>query len=92
MVQKVSGDTIFMTDTLSCVYSQNGEPLSNWFNWVSLIAFVVTLICFAITCYQIYQVKSVSKQVKDAVDDNNKQIRDSISLSTVTNVIIRKNF
>lgn len=80
-------DTISLRDSLSCVCQQSGEPLSNWFDWVSLIASVATLICFAITCFQIYQVKSVSKQVKEAVKDNNQQIKNSISLYRVTDAL-----
>lgn len=80
-------DTISLRDSLSCVCQQSGEPLSNWFDWVSLIASAATLICFAITCFQIYQVKSVSKQVREAVNDNNKQIKNSISLYKVTDAL-----
>ena len=80
MVNTMPIDTISLRDSLSCVCQQSGEPLSNWFDWVSLIASAATLICFAITCFQIYQVKSVSKQVREAVNDNNKQIKNSISL------------
>ncbi len=87
MIHNIASDTISLRDSISCVCSQNTEPLSNWYDWVSLIASVVTLICFIITCIQIYQVKSVSKQVREAVNDNNKQIRDSISLSTVTDAL-----
>lgn len=83
----MSIDTISLRDSLSCVCQQSGEPLSNWFDWVSLIASVATLICFAITCFQIYQVKSVSKQVKEAVKDNNQQIKNSISLYRVTDAL-----
>lgn len=87
MVHTMPIDTISLSDTLSCACSQSCEPLSNWFDWVSLIASLATLICFAITCFQIYQVKSVSKQVRDAVHDNNNQIRDSITLSSVTDAL-----
>lgn len=80
-------DTISLRDSLSCACSQSSEPLSNWFDWVSLIASLATLICFAITCFQIYQVKSVSKQVSEAVNDNNRRIRDSITLSTVADAL-----
>lgn len=80
-------NTISLRDSLSCVCQQNSEPLSNWFDWVSLIASIVTLICFVITCIQIYQVKSVSKQVREAVNDNNKQIKNSISLYKVTDAL-----
>lgn len=83
----MSIDTLSLEDSLSCVCQQSGEPLSNWFDWVSLIASVATLICFAITCFQIYQVKSVSKQVREAVNDNNKQIKNSISLYKVTDAL-----
>lgn len=69
-----------LRNSLSCVCQQSGEPLSNWFDWVSLIASVATLICFAITCFQIYQIKSVSKQVREAVNDNNKQIKNGALL------------
>ena len=87
MVQKVISDTIYIKDSLVCACSQNGELLSNWFDWVSLIASIVTLICFVITCIQIYKVKSVSEQVKESVNDNNKRIRDSITLSTVADAL-----
>ena len=87
MVHTMPIDTISLRDSLSCVCQQSGEPLSNWFDWVSLIASVATLICFAITCFQIYQVKSVSKQVKEAVKDNNQQIKNSISLYRVTDAL-----
>lgn len=80
-------DTISLRDSLSCACSQSSEPLSNWVDWVSLIASLATLICFAITCFQIYQVKSVSKQVKEAVKDNNQQIKNSISLYRVTDAL-----
>lgn len=80
-------DTISLRDSLSCICQHCGEPLSNWFDWVSLFASVATLICFVITFLQLYQVKSVSKQVREAVYENNKQIRDSISLSTVTDAL-----
>lgn len=80
-------DTISLRNSLSCACQQSSEPLSNWFDWVSLIASVVTLICFAITCIQIYQVKSVSKQVREAVNDNNKQIKNSISLYKVADAL-----
>lgn len=73
-------DTNSLRNSLSCVCQQSGEPLSNWFDWVSLIASVATLICFAITCFQIYQIKSVSKQVREAVNDNNKQIKNGALL------------
>ena len=87
MVHTMPIDTISLRDSLSCVCQQSGEPLSNWFDWVSLFASVATLICFVITLLQLYQVKSVSKQVREAVYENNKQIRDSISLSTVTDAL-----
>lgn len=80
-------DTISLRDSFSCACSQSSEPLSNWVDWVSLIASLATLICFAITCFQIYQVKSVSKQVKEAVKDNNQQIKNSISLYRVTDAL-----
>lgn len=48
MVHTMPIDTISLRDSLSCVCQQSGEPLSNWFDWVSLIASVATLICFAI--------------------------------------------
>lgn len=80
-------DTISLRDSLSCACSQSSEPLSNWVDWVSLIASLATLICFTITCFQIYQVKSVSKQVKEAVKDNNQQIKNSISLYRVTDAL-----
>lgn len=83
----MSIDTISLRDSLSCACSQSSEPLSNWVDWVSLIASLATLICFAITCFQIYQVKSVSKQVKEAVKDNNQQIKNSISLYRVTDAL-----
>ena len=50
MVHMMPIDTISLRDSLSCVCQLGGEPLSNWFDWVSLIASVATLICFAITC------------------------------------------
>lgn len=87
MVHTMPINTISLRDSLSCVCQQNSEPLSNWFDWVSLIASIVTLICFVITCIQIYQVKSVSKQVREAVNDNNKQIKNSISLYKVTDAL-----
>lgn len=73
-------DINLLRNSLSCVCQQSGEPLSNWFDWVSLIASVATLICFAITFFQIYQIKSVSKQVREAVNDNNKQIKNGALL------------
>ena len=45
-------DTNSLRNSLSCVCQQSGEPLSNWFDWVSLIASVATLICFAITFFK----------------------------------------
>ena len=87
MVHTMPIDTISLRDSLSCVCQQSGESLSNWFDWVFLIASAATLICFAITCFQIYQVKSVSKQVREAVNDNNKQIKNSISLYKVTDAL-----
>ncbi len=87
MVHTMPIDTISLRDSLSCACSQSSEPLSNWVDWVSLIASLATLICFAITCFQIYQVKSVSKQVKEAVKDNNQQIKNSISLYRVTDAL-----
>lgn len=80
-------DTISLRDSLSCACSQSSEPLSNWVDWVSLIASLATLICFAFTCFQIYQVKSVGKQVREAVKDNNHQIKNSISLYKVTDAL-----
>ena len=87
MVHTMPIDTISLRDSLSCACSQSSEPLSNWVDWVSLIASLATLICFAITCFHIYQVKSVSKQVKEAVKDNNQQIKNSISLYRVTDAL-----
>jgi hypothetical protein len=87
MVHTMPIDTISLRDSLSCACSQSSEPLSNWVDWVSLIASLATLICFAITCFQIYQVKSVGKQVWEAVKDNNHQIKNSISLYKVTDAL-----
>lgn len=87
MVHTMPIDTISLRDSLSCVCSQGSEPLSNWFDWVSLIASIITLICFVITCIQIYKVKSVSEKVRESVNDNNERIRDSITLSTVADAL-----
>lgn len=87
MINDVFIDTVSARDSLFCVCSQNVEPLSNWYDWVSFFASIATIICFLITCIQLYKVKSVSEQLRDAVNDNNRRIRDSITLSKVTDAL-----
>lgn len=87
MVHTMPIDTISLRDSLSCACSQSSEPLSNWVDWVSLIASIATLICFVVTCIQIYKVKRVNEQVRESVNDNNERIRQSITISTVSDAL-----
>lgn len=63
------------------------SPLSNWYDWFSLIASVVTIICFIITCFQIKNVKKKTSQINEAVNKKIKQVNVFLSYANVEKYI-----
>ena len=60
---------------------------NSWFDWVSLIASIVTLVCFIMTCYQLWKLKKINKEIEDAVAENGRSIQGALTLITITDAL-----
>lgn len=74
-----------IAETCNCteLITSHQSPES-WFEWVSLIASIVTLLGFCITIWQLIKIKNTNKLLKDAVNENTDKIKLSLALMAVT--------
>lgn len=62
-------------------------PPCNWLDYISLLASIATLICFAITIYQMCKVEKTSRQIENAVKENSNSIQSGLTLITITDAL-----
>ena len=84
----ILNDSLY-TDSLFNSLSRIGElcsqnPPNCAYDWFSLIAAGVTVICFFITLFQLSKVKSTNKQIKDALDAYADKIQSYLTIITVS--------
>lgn len=83
----ISIDTTLVRNIAKEVCRQFQIAPSNWFDWVSFIASIATLICFAITLYQMLKVEKSGKQIKRAVEENSNRIQNGLTMITITDAL-----
>lgn len=63
------------------------EPFTDWFQVFSFVASLITIICFAITLFQLWNVKNTNVQIKEVLDSNRKRISSALSVIKVTDAL-----